>query len=233
MAKFAVYFVPQGRFYDLGSSILGYDLRSPIRRDLARPEVRERLQGFAEDWTSRCKQYGFHMTITDSMTFRMGDIAQIEHEIEDILACFSPRSPFTLTAEADFVDFFGPDKSAVVLKYAASEALKILHAVLVARLHPYALESGFLRVYLKNQERFAEEACHVARIKKFFSPTIFDSYAPHFTLLDPYTGEDREGLMEVLGRVFGEFEQITVSGVCLLLQLAPGQNWIIYREFSR
>jgi mannose-6-phosphate isomerase-like protein (cupin superfamily) len=232
MEKFAVYFIPEGEFYDLGSSIIGYDLRAPTRQTLARPDVREKLPGFSEEWTSRCKQYGFHMTVTDAIEFKMGAIVEIEHEIKGILECFNPSNPFTLTALDDnFVDFFGPEKNAVVLRYKPSENLKILHAVLVSRLHPVGLGSGYLRQYLRSPERYTEKPHHIARIKKFFSPTIFDSYSPHFTLLDPYSGQDRESLKKVISDLFSKHTQITISSLSLLLQFTPERNWIIHKEF--
>ena len=236
MEKFAVYFIPEGEFYDLGSSVLGYDLRKPTRQVFARPDVREKLPGFSEEWTSRCKQYGFHMTVTDSIEFEIGAITEIEHEIEDILACFSPSNSFTLTALDDrFVDFFGREKNAVVLRYKPNESLKILQAVLVSRLNPIGYGSNYLRRYLRNpqEKEYSEKPHHAARIKKFFSPTIFDSYSPHFTLLDPYSGQDRESLKSVISGLFSKYTQITISTLCLLLQFAPEENWIIYKEFHR
>lgn len=234
MEKFAVYFIPEGEFYYLGSNIVGYDLRAPTKQNLVRPGVREELIGFSEEWTTRCKQYGFHMTVTDAIKFDMGSIFEVEHEIEDILACFNPNNPFTLTAlDNNFVDFFGPEKNVVVLRYKPSESLKVLHAVLVSRLHPIGLGSGYLRRYSKNPEKYTKRPYQVARIKKFFSPTIFDSFSPHFTLLDPYSGDDRERLKRVISDLFSKYTQITVSSLCLLLQFAPEENWIIHREFRR
>ncbi len=234
MEKFAVYFIPDGEFYDLGSSIVGYDIRTPEKQTLRRPGVRRMLPGFSEEWTSRCKQYGFHMTVTDAIELEVGTVVAVEHEIEDILGCFSPRNLWTLTAlEGKLVDFFGHEKNAVVLRYQPSESLKILQAVLVSCLNPMGLGSGYLRRYLRNPQKEAKKPYHAARIKKFFSPTIFDSYSPHFTLLDPYTGQDRKALSTAITRVFSKHNKIPVSGLCLVVQFAPDENWVIHKEFHR
>jgi hypothetical protein len=60
---------------------------------------------------------------------------------------------------------------------------------------------------------------------------ISSFWAPHFTLLNPYSGPNAERLASALDRLSERFQELIVDSVCLLVQEHDGANWFIYREF--
>jgi 2'-5' RNA ligase len=120
----------------------------------------------------------------------------------------------------------------VVLRYDPNDYLKILHAVIAARVHPLGTSSGYLQRYLEDPEKEAKQPYRVHRILKFVSPTIFDSYSPHFTLLRPHSGESKDELTQLFSDTFGRFDNIVLHSISLLVQSAEEENWRIYREFA-
>ena len=229
MPKFAVYYVPDAsdELYRLGSSVVGYDIRK--RESVQTIEELQRIPCFNNQWVQKAKPYGFHLTIGDSIDFDFGQIARIESEVVDILGCFNPEHDFTLhRRQGDFVTFWGP---AVVLRYDPNDHLKILHAVIAARTHPLGTGSGYLRRHIEDPEKEAKSPYRVHRILKFFSPTVFDSYSPHFTLLHPHSGESKNELTQLFSNTFGRFNVVKLRSISLLVQLSEEENWHIYREF--
>jgi hypothetical protein len=109
MPKFAVYYVPEetNELYRLGSSVVGYDIRKcePVHT----LEALRCIPHFTDQWVTKAKPYGFHLTIGDSIDFNVGEIARIEKEIIDLLGCFNPEHDFALHRRRDdFVTFWGP-----------------------------------------------------------------------------------------------------------------------------
>ncbi len=227
MAKFAVLYIPkkEDKFYELGTSILGYDVRARIQVPIAK-KLRD-LQGFDPDWVKEAQQYGFHLTIGNAIDFA-GNLHTIEKEIADIVACFHPDHRFTLKKCTYFVTRWG---GAVVLRYDPNEYLKMFHALIVARVNPLGNGSGYLERYLSGVDHCTEQCCH-HKIMKFYSPYVLDSYLPHFTLLSPYTGQDYQSVKQLLSTLFNQFPCLELDSVCLMIQMHEDENWIIYREFD-
>jgi hypothetical protein len=230
MPKFAVYYVPEANddLYTLGSSVVGYDIRK--RKSAQTLAKLQQIPHFADQWLQKAKPYGFHLTVGDSIDFDWGRISTIESELVDILGCFNPTKEFTLhRREKGFVTFWGP---AVVLRYDPNDRLKILHSVIAARIHPLGTGSGYLRRHLGNPEKLAKRQYRVQRTLKFYSPTVFDSYSPHFTLLNPHSGESKNELTQLFSDTFARFAEIKLRSLCLLVRLSEEENWHIYKEFS-
>jgi hypothetical protein len=230
MAKFAVYYVPGSNadLYTRGSLVIGRDVRAKQEVEILK-ELREQ-NWFKDDYVAKARPYGFHLTVGDSIDFDLADMLAIEQEIEDVLRCFNPEHAFTLTKRTeDFVTFRGP---AVVLRYDANDYLKILHAVIAARVHPLGTGSGYLRRYLDKKKE--QRPYRIRRTMKFLSPTVFDSYSPHFTVLNPYTGDEgaQSAISSFFCSQFGQYEHITLASVCLLVQMHEDENWHVHREFT-
>ncbi len=230
MPKFAVYYVPEASddLYSLGSSVVGYDIRK--RESVQTPVELRQIPHFTNQWLQKAKPYGFHLTVGDSIDFDFSRISMIESELADILGCFNPTSEFTLHKyEKDFVTFWG---SAVVLRYHPNDHLRILHAIIVARIHPLGTGSDYLRRYLADPEKEGNRPHRLRRTLKFYSPTVFDSYSPHFTLLHPHSGESKEDLTQLFSETFGRFNKVKLRSISLLVQLLEEEHWHIYKEFG-
>lgn len=225
MPKFAVYYVPkkEDKFYKLGTSILGYDVRARVSID----NESQYLHGFDHNWVKKAQQYGFHLTIGDSIDF-VGNLYTIEKEIADIIACFHPNHCFTLKKCKDFVIRWS---NAVVLRYDPNDFLKILHTLIVARVNSLGSGSGYLQRYLSGIKKYKKQ-CYHHRIMKFYSPYVLDNYLPHFTLLDPYTGQDYQSVEQSFSTMFSDFCCLKLNSICLMIQMREDKNWIIHKEFD-
>ena len=234
MPKFAVYYVPpiDDDFYRLGTSILGYDVRA--RKPVQMPkQLQDRVGAVDPEWVKSAGRYGFHLTIGDAIDFNLGDIGSIEREITEILNCFGPDHFFTLQRRVeDFVTFWGKQKEIVVLRYDPNDYLKMLHTLIVARVNPLGVASVHFKSYLRDPKQYKNQPYRAHRIKKFYSPRVLDSYSPHFTLLNPYTGNDHDKLARVFSEMFGQYSSIKLESICLLVQMHTDEKWGIYKEFK-
>jgi len=232
MPKFAVYYVPpkESEFYRLGSQIVGYDVRA---RTLSEPgeDLKKLLGGFEEEWVGHCRPYGFHLTIGDAIDFKgdKKDIERVEREIEIVLNCFEPNHQFELTMRKDFVTVYRTRRGdAIVLRYDPNDYLKLLSTLIVSCVNPLGTGTGYLERFRKDPAGYRLHHAH--RILNFYAPYVFDSYGPHFTLLDPYTGSSHDRLVNIFHKMFRPFSPITFDTICLLIQ-EESANWKIYREF--
>lgn len=235
MPRFAVYYVPpEDKFYRLGSQIVGYDIRAcePVTLGDDWKDLRD---NFDEKWVEHARPFGFHLTISDAISFegKIKDMKkEIEPEIESVLDCFNPDHQFKLTRRKDdFVTFWQKKGGeAVVLRYDPNNYLKLLSALIVSRVNPLGTGSGYLKRYKSGSTAYRLHQVH--RIRTFYSPYVFDDYSPHFTLLDPYTGNDHHRLTQIFSEKFQPFSHITVDTICLLFQKEKDKKWEICREFN-
>lgn len=232
MPKFAVYYVPEidSDFYQLGSSILGYD----IRRRKLQPQtamIKAKVGEIDPHWQTSARPFGFHLTIGDSILFEPDKLSKIEAEMQLILDCFAPDEAFELTRnKSRFIPDWGPP---IVLRYDPNEHLRNFHALVVSRINTMGIGSGYLKRYQENPDRYVYKPHIATRIEKFFSPHILGGFKPHFTLLNPYKGPNRSELVQKLEEMFIEFDKFTVNTICLLVQDNPTENWVIHKEYSR
>jgi len=233
MPKYGVYYIPRAEsdFYRLGTSILGYDVRTecPAKMPAA---LHDRLGEYDRSWVQRAQPYGFHLTIGDAIDFSPSSLSAIEHEIADLVRCFTPEKPFVLQRrEKDLVAFWGGQKEIVVLRYEANVRLQLFHSLIVARVNPLGHSSGYLRRHLEDPSGYGEQPQHAQRILKFYAPFVLDDYAPHFTLMNPYGGKDWASLEHALRQIFEPFSVIHLESICLLVQMETDGMWSIHREF--
>lgn len=233
MPKFAVYYILEEStdFYKLGSAIVGYDVRAKKSVEMP-PELKKRLGRFDPSWTTDARPYGFHLTIGDAIDFNFGDVHQIETELLSLLGCFAAKEKFTLhKSSSEFIPDWGPP---VVLRYDPNEHLKLFHALVISRINTLGISSGYLKSHLKDPRQYNKEEPHKAhRILKFYSPFVLGDFRPHFSLLNPYTGNNRQELVGKLKSLFKGFTEFEVNSICLLVQPDEGESWTIYKEFMR
>ncbi|MGB7339936.1 MAG: DUF1045 domain-containing protein [Phototrophicaceae bacterium] len=226
MPRFGVFVVPPARnpFYRLGTSILGYDVR---REQAAHADnfIRAQLPDFDEEFVKRPQKHGIHCTVVAPQECRIGDLPAIQYEMERILNCFAASTQFKLSAADDFVTYWGKKQQIAVLQYAANPAMLMLHTLLVAQLAQYVVPD----IDLPTQD----VAHEYHRIHHFNYPFVFDGYTPHFTLLFPYKGNQHEAMQDALYSLFGQFKQMIVEGLCLMMQADKDTQWTIVHEFHR
>lgn len=235
MPKFAVYYIPQADdpFYRLGAALLGYDVRARCAAAFP-PDLAVDIGPFDSDWTAISRPYGFHLSITEAIACDVAAIPRVERELENLLGCFDPATPFLLKRRAEWpVGIWGEaGKHSLTLAYEPNEYLRMLHTLFVARLTPLGNGTGFLEQYLSQPEQ--ETLPHqVQQTRMFYSPTVLDNWYPHFTLLNPYTGDEPASMTVQLARLFEQYEQLAIQTICLLIKMDGETHWHIYHEFRR
>ncbi|MEM9950827.1 MAG: DUF1045 domain-containing protein [Chloroflexota bacterium] len=225
MPRFGVFFVPPARspFFRLGTSIIGYDAR---REQATHPDnfIRAQLPDFDEEYIKRPYKHGIHCTVVAPQACRTGDLDAISYEIEKCLNCFAEETQFELFATDELVDFWGKKQQIVVLKYDANPAMLMLHTLLVSQLAQYSIPETTLPTQ--------DLAHEYHRIHHFNYPFIFDGFTPHFTLMFPYKGNQHVQVQEVLYSLFGQFKQLIVDSLCLMVQADRDAHWFIHKEYE-
>lgn len=230
MAKFAVYIIPpaESEMFQHGSEILGYDVRTGRFLPEDNP-TRAALPEFAPAWIQRPQTYGFHVTTGYSLFFDLEKLPAIETEIEHVLNCFSPDVQFTLTPDSDErIPFWGRENDIAVLHYQPNPALMMLHAMLIARVNPYGTTSSIAEHYREDPTRYP--AVNVHRVRQYYTPYMLDGWVPHFTLMQPYSGDDKAGMRQALYRLFSD-EVVDVHSICLLVMPEGETHYRLHREF--
>ncbi len=233
MAKFAIYTIPPADhgLYRIGSEILGYDIRAG--RDLpAETEARSQLGAFDPAWVSSAAQYGFHMTTAGTYEYDP-DALSMETVIEAcdmLLSSFNPANVMRLTQHpTEFIwqgGFTG-------LRYDANPTFQTLHTVLCTYLPRFGINSRSLRHLSDNPTAFGEAHHMAQRTQNFFTPYIFDDFMPHFTLLNPYTGDNPTTIREALWEMIGHVREVEVESVCLVRLQDDANRYEIVHEFHR
>lgn len=233
MAKFAMYYIPPAEhpLYRLGSEILGYDIRAGAQLGENTP-ARVALPAFDPAWVGYSAQYGFHMTTAGTFEYDPAALS-METVIEacaTIMNCFDPAKPMTLHPhQPDFIwqgGFIG-------LRYDANLSFQTLHTALCTYLPQYGINSRSLRRLNGEANTFADAPHMEHRTRHFFTPYIYDDFMPHFTLLNPYTGDQPDAMSDAILQMMGEPTPITIESMCLVRLRDDSQWYEIVHEFHR
>lgn len=217
--RFAVYLVPPASspFYQLGSQLLGYDVRA--RRSLPLPDF------LRPEWQASAAPYGFHLTVVEGFYTDLATLSAVEREARLCLGCLSPGADLTLGSghlEA------WEDGRVWVQRFEAPPAFLVLHTLLSARLAPFVTASPFdAEVAAGKWQRPFE----VARMQLLRTPRGLDTYQPHFTLVQPYGGHDPDGLRARLETLTRPFERLEVGSLALCVKPADEPHWHLQAEW--
>lgn len=227
MPKFAVYYIPpaDSLLYQCGSEILGYDVRTGEFLPKDNP-TRAQLPEFDEQWIQQPQTYGFHITTGYSLYFEQGNLSAIENEMESVCRCFGDVE-FLLTPHQERVVFWRD--TIVVLHYQPNINMAMLHTMLVARVNPYGTSSNITKRYAqKNPNDIDAVLAH--RVKHYHTPYMVDGWNPHYTLMMPYEGQQREAMNTALLDLFDD-EPISVESICLLCKDDDETHYGLHREY--
>lgn len=224
--RFGLYLIPDdGPLYQTGSSVVGYDVRN--QRKVSLPAFINPI------WAESNSQFGFHVTITDAITIASNQLGQIIAETENILKCFKPSNRYILTKER--VGFWRSESNMAALLMKPDRNIEMLHDVLVARLHPLGAGSEYFDKYNQDETWFIPNSpVSVRKTKQFFSPYIFDEFAPHFTCINSYNGPPSERVIieENLARLFENIDVVEFDKIALVVQAFGESYFRIVKEFS-
>jgi hypothetical protein len=226
MTRFAVYFIPApGKFYEAGSSLVGYDIRS--QQSVAQPSFTKPA------WAPEQGQFGFHMTITDAIEIDDELIDEIPSRVSDLLKCFRPDNQYIL--EADRIGFWRDASNTAIMVMKPNRNVEMLHDVLVASLHPLGKGSEYTKRYAADPNAFVPNTpTDIQRLNVFFGPFIFDDFVPHFTCIESFTGttEERPVIESQLRELLVGTDRLTIDKLALLVQRDGEDHFSILKEFS-
>lgn len=152
MKKFAVYFIPRGDMYDVGSKIVGYDIRN--RKVLS--------QSYGP--------YGFHLTLTDVVSISQNNLIRAFSRVQRIFAMPFFRDVHLSAKKIDKM----PNADVVAIQYKWNWKFFLLHFLLIVFVQRLGKNSNFNN----NSHSFFRRL----KIKYFSSPYILDDFIPHITL---------------------------------------------------
>jgi XTP/dITP diphosphohydrolase len=197
--------------YRVGSGLLGYDVRAG--QTVPMPEF------MRSEWQTDARPYGFHLTVTEAFSTDPANWPQIEAEVRACVACLTPGAFLGLSGGR--VEAW-EDGKVWVLRLNASPALTVLHTLLSARLAPYVSASPFDWEVREGKYARPHEQ---ARMQLLHTPRGLDSWQPHFTLAQPYSGHDPERMRHELEARLAPFHSQSYAGVTLFERRAGETRW--------
>jgi len=211
--RFAVYLCPPAGdpYYELGSELLGYDVRAG--REVALPDFLR-----PEDQTD-AGPYGSHLTVVEGFFTDPAWWPQIEAEARACVACLSPGAALTLSGGRVEV---WDDGETWVHRFDANSPLIVLHTLLLARLSRFVTASPFAKQVAQGKYARPFEQ---ARLRLLHTPRGLDSWQPHFTLVQPYEGGDPAGLRERLEALTFPHHTQTYRSVALFEKREGEAQW--------
>ena len=221
--RFAVYLCPPAGdpFYQLGSELVGHDVRA--RRALPLPDF------LRPEWQRDAQPYGFHLTLVEGFYTDPAQLPAIEAETRGCCACLSPAADLRLTGGRLEV-WRG---QVIVWRLNASPDLRVLQTLLSARLAPFVTHSPFDDEVREHPGRYAEPYQR-ARLKLLRTPRGLDSWEPHYTLVQPFTGSEAEQ-GALTGRLAPQLEPFTeqaVNAVSLFVKPADEARWQLRQDIG-
>jgi len=220
--RFGLYFIPEdGKFYQTGSSVVGYDIR---RQALVS------LPDFVQPaWIASNTQFGFHASITDAITVDEQKLPEIMDRALEVLRCLNPGNRYVLSKER--VGFWRDSSNQAALMMTPNRNVELLHDVLVTALHPLGTGTEYTQDATKTTPATATDA---RKLESFYSPYIFDQFKPHFTCIASYDGpaEGRAEIESKLEQLFDDISEVEFNSIAFVVQGQDDKYFRIQREFS-
>lgn len=219
LAAFAVYFIPEAQCaeYQLGSKILGYDVRE--KSPLTSPW---------QEWVGSAAEFGLHLTIADALYFfSKQDVNFLETQIRDFCARLKP---FSLRYEV--VAGF-PDATTISLVCTdSSGSLHAIHSDMVARCYSQAAGSNYTLHAVPTNRNYCMQTERTAMMKKLYkAPYVLECFKPHITLL---TKVPAEKIMELTAELAGNFHDVnpqqTISVKKIAIMEKSHDSWALKGE---
>jgi uncharacterized protein DUF1045 len=217
---FALYFIPpeNSDLYQLGSKILGYDIRKG-----------ESITSAWEEMIGGAGQFGFHLTLCDALYFL--NEAEVKSAVAEVKFLFRKFNPFDLTNLRIKSAF--PDATSIsVAMDERSGSLEALHHELVHRINRRAAAS-YYTLGLAKPVRDMEYDRAQFMMRRYRSPYILQRFLPHFSLLTNVPPNDRERIYQDVNQLFTKNVQdrtIHVERIAIMSRPDLNSPWVIQTE---
>ncbi len=187
---FSVYFIPDGAVYEIGSSVLGYDVRAG-----------QRVHSGYADLVNNARSFGFHLTIADALyAANQKDVDYIEELVKAIF-----RKIGGITVSYEVKAGFPDDRSISLRCTDHSGTLHALHCELVSQVYTQAVGSNYtLFGALANRAYCADQERNNQMTRLYHAPYVLDCFLPHLTLLDNVPLDQMERVTNELRALFAK-----------------------------
>ncbi len=224
----AVFLMPQpGRaLYRFGSQLLGYDLLSGEAAAEASPVPA------ATPFRGEAGQYGFHLTLADSLLFATE--AALERAEAELTFLAREFTQFDLRWQKP-VNGYQKNPGLIVLPCEdPTGKAEALHHEMVARIYPLAISSHYrARLTSRRAKRSGDPRTNFM-VERYLAPHILSRFHPHFTLLsgadadhaEPLTADLRTALEARVRR-----PSIRMTTLCLVVKDRKAGRWRVKRSW--
>jgi hypothetical protein len=224
---FGLYYIPfETEFYDIGSKIIGYDI--------IKNKHLKCLKEVNKKWVNEIEKYGFHMTITDAVTVDKNSLPFIEGKIYEILNCFSKNLEFTLSLNE--ISYWPNNPTQLAIRLKSNNNVEMLHNVLVSIIQILGSDSLYLDDLNKQitEGKIRYTLDQIKKIKMFYSPYIFEQFKPHFTLLNPFYGDecDREKVKEFILSKFDKPINLSINKLIMVTKKDNDKFFKVHKIFN-
>jgi uncharacterized protein DUF1045 len=211
--RYAVFAVPQGRFYDTGAAWLGWDSAAGLVR--AHPGI-SGLPVPVADLTARPRKYGFHGTLMPPFRLAAGeDLAALKAALSGLTAAAAPvnLSDLRLTSLGRFL---------ALVPSRPDPALNTLAAHVVTELEP--MRAGLTAPELAKRRAPHLTTRQMALLVQYGTPHVLDQFRFHLTLTGPLPDAARAVVTRSLRAHFAPFltQRHRIADLALMGQDAEG-----------
>ncbi len=212
--RYAVFALPQGRFYNAGAAWLGWD--SVAGKARAQPAL-PNLPVPAADLTKRPRQYGFHGTLKPPFRLAEGEnLLALKAAIAEIAAEAEPVeiAELKLTEMGRFLAFAPARPDA---------ALSALGAHIVTGLEPFRAPLTDSEMEKRSAARLSPR--QAALLAQYGYPYVLDQFRFHLTLTGPVPDDARGAVAECLSAYFAPTlpKPFRITDLALMGQDAAGR----------
>ncbi|MEK7550447.1 MAG: hypothetical protein AAB535_01540 [Patescibacteria group bacterium] len=183
--EFGLYYIPDGdsTFYKMGSKIVGYDIRNEEIMDS------QEVGGvnFENIWKTDSRQYGLHATITDVVTADSRVLSTVVRQVSGIIKDTDYRNT---EIHIQKVESPKDNQSIIVASVKRTNEIKNLHRRLLK-----IQNCGDSTIYtrrIKSHPKWVDALTSEQQknLRRYMSPYVLSEFLPHFTLLNPFAGDD-------------------------------------------
>ena len=216
--RFAVYLCPEAdeALYRMGTGLLGFNVRA--QRQVSMPDF------LRPEWQTDAGPFGFHLTVVEGFGTNPAWWPDIEAEARACVSCLSPDAALSLTNGR--IDVWDGGET-WVLRLDPSSALLVAQTLLLARLSRFVTDSPFTEQVAQGLWGQPHET---ARLQLLHTPRGLDTWQPHFTLVQPYGGQDPQALRRELERRVAPFTSQTYTALTLFEKRGGETHWRVRAE---
>jgi len=196
--EFAIYFIPEGAIYNLGSQIIGYDIKKKL---VTKNTSIEELPN------NNAAHYGFHLTLTDVVQINANQLSKVLKLTKAICKISVFKN---ISIKLDKMGIM-PNANVYALQFKNSIKLWILHVFLVIFVQRLGTGSGY-------KHNVNMSAWRRVKTRHFLSPYIFDDFLPHISLASDVDRNTANKLHELINKKLPKLSVLKIGTIAVVVR---------------